>query len=92
MKLSQLESENSTVIGSLTALRAIIGDMEKRFDTKIYIDSECEFGKSWTDTRVFLHGEKKYVDLVCLKLVAWQHRNLGPCDHYLYAYPVGERK
>lgn len=91
MKLELLDNENSTVWESLKALREIISLVEKRYDTKVYIDSECEIGKHWTDTKVYLHGERRFVDLVCMKLITWQHRYLKLCDHYLFAYPIEEK-
>lgn len=91
MNLAILDNEKSTVYPSLCALRDIMNEVGKRHGSKMYLDSVCDFGVSWTDTKVYIHGDRNVVNLVCIRLIAWQHKHLGPCDHYLYAYPAEVR-
>ena len=89
MKLSQIASEKSVCHEAFIALKNIMDVAEKRFNTKLYLDSKIEFGKSWLETKVYIHGDRNVVNLVCLKLINWQHRNLPPGKQYmLYAYPA----
>lgn len=88
MKPSSLSKDISVCKVSFEALKEIMKNAEKRFNTKLYLDSQVQIGKSWLDTVVYIHGERNVVNLVCMKLIVWQHNNLKAGDCYLYAYPA----
>lgn len=93
MKVDQLASDDCVYKDAYLALKKIIKECEKKYDTKIYIDSHVGFAANWMDSKVYLHGDRNVVNIVCLKLVVWQHnrgtKRGGGC---LYAYPVEELK
>lgn len=89
MNLSLISSENSVCKEAFEALKSIMATAEKRYNTKLYLDSRVDIGKSWLESCVYIHGDRNVVNLVCLKLVNWQLRNFKPGYEYLlYAYPA----
>ena len=89
MKLSHISGEESVCREAFMALKNIMAVAEKRFNTKLYLDSRVGIGKSWLESCVYIHGDRNVVNLVCLKLITWQHNNLPRGNQYLlYAYPA----
>lgn len=91
MDIKSIRSEDSIYREAYDALLDIIKNAEKRYGVKMYIDSCVDWGKTWMDASVYIHGDRHIVNIVCMKLIVWQH-NRKIRDGILYAYPAEEMK
>ena len=89
LNIKMISDEKSVCCEAFLAMKQIMLDAEKRYSTKLYLDSHVEFGKSILETCVFIHGDRNVVNIVCLKLINWQHRHYHRgWEYMLYAYPA----
>ncbi|MBL5840892.1 hypothetical protein [Enterobacter asburiae] len=89
--MKSITCDNSIYKEAYEALLEIMSAAEKRYGVKLYLDSRVDWGKTWMDSSVYIHGDRHVVNLVCMKLIVWQHnRNIR--DGILYAYPATEIK
>lgn len=89
--MKSISSENSIYKEAYDALLGFMKAAEKRYGVKLYLDSKVDWGKTWMDSSVYIHGDRHVVNLVCMKLIVWQH-NQKIRDGILYAYPAEEMK
>lgn len=89
--MNSIRSDNSIYQGAFEALCDIMDAAEKRYGVKLYLDSKVDWGKTWMDCSVYIHGDRHVVNLVCMKLIVWQHTQKIR-DGILYAYPASELK
>lgn len=89
--MKSISSENSIYKQAYEALLEIMKNAEKRYGVKMYLDSRVDWGKTWMDSSVYIHGDRHVVNLVCMKLIVWQHMQKIR-DGILYAYPAEEIK
>lgn len=81
--------ENDAVFGDqMKELVKLIGRIEDKFDTKIYIDSKVFNHKIWANLCVGLHGDKDVVNLVVIKFIVWQNKTINYYDPHLLVYPI----
>ena len=66
-------------------------ETEKKYGVKLYLDSRVDWGKTWMDASVYIHGDRHIVNLVCMKLIVWQHYQKIR-DGILFAYPAEDMK
>lgn len=93
MRVDTLGSDNSVFKPAYTRMLEIIAEAESRYGTKLYVDTIPGSARSWLNVTVFLHGDRNVVNMVALKMMMWQHRNLRSWERsYLYIYPAAERE
>ncbi len=93
MKSSTLGLENSIHRASYLQLKDIIKRAEERYSTTITIEEDLGSTTSWLDDKVYLVGDRNVVNIVCLRLINWQHRRgYFPRHGFLYVLPAEERK
>lgn len=89
--MKSITRDDSIYKGAYLALRDIMKSMEKKYGVKLYLDSRVDWGKTWMDASVYIHGDRHIVNLVCMKLIVWQHHQKIR-DGILFAYPAEDMK
>jgi len=93
LKARTLAGNNSVFKPAYGKLLELISEAEKRYDTKLYVDSTYENARSWLNVAVFIHGDRNAVNIVAIKMITWQHQNLKPWENsYMYVYPAEDRE
>ena len=92
MKARTLAGNNSVFKPAYGKLLELISEAEKRYDTKLYVDTNYENCRSWLHVAVFIHGDRNVINMVAIKLISWQHQNLKAWHSYLYVYPAEDQE
>ncbi|QGZ16263.1 hypothetical protein Hena1_00870 [Erwinia phage Hena1] len=92
MNVKLLADEKSVYKDAYARLLELILEAEERYGEKVYVDTISECGKRWVNVNVYLHGERHIINLIIIKMVNWQNKNVKAWDCKLYVYPAEERR